>query len=599
MNTTAARKPRILAVAPYEGLGTLFENAEKIRGNVQITVVVGNLYNGLQQARKAMSETDYDILISRGGTAELLRAQINKPILEIAITANDILHAVKLAEEYDGKSAFVGFEAVTRTASLLCQLLNFDMPVYTVHDSSQVDGILENLAQEGYNLVLCDVLASSKAVRLGLTPVLIASTQESVNNIIHEAVSIAQPILETKSQRYLYRELLETAPYAALVVDPQGEVLFSSMPKEKLAALQLSVPHLWDSLQPDHSISVRIGNAVHHLQCSSCALDPDWRLIYLRKTGIPIETDESFIETFPNKARLMDHLHRQPFYTAFCNYPALESIINSVSGLKPVLLTGTDSELLDFFAAQLFSQFQRDGDIFTVIDLSALNSYRFSWLFDSEESPLIGSGTTIHMKNCDALTQSQINRIAGFLKKSSFLSGNWILFSALRDKTSSPGAAIANSISLEVVDIPGLSTYPQQLRNMALICINHFNMLYSKQIIGLTPDAQERVRNYPWPGDFSQFKRVFQTLVIQAQESFIQEEDVARVLAQEDSLYPGTVPKPTEDSINLNQSLEAITHAVVKKVVENQGGNQKKAADILQISRTTIWRILKQGGKTP
>ena len=208
MNIAAIRTPRILAVAPYESLGTLFENAQKVRSDAQITVVVGDLESGLLQAQKAMSEANYDVLISRGGTAELLRKHINLPILEISITANDILHAVKLAEEYNGKSAFVGFAAITKTASLLCQLLNFDMPVYTVHDSSQVDGILENLSQEGYNLVLCDVLASSKAARLGLTPVLIASTQESVNNIVHEAISIAGPILEIKNCQHLYLSLI-------------------------------------------------------------------------------------------------------------------------------------------------------------------------------------------------------------------------------------------------------------------------------------------------------------------------------------------------------------------------------------------------------
>lgn len=598
MNIAAIRNPRILAVAPYESLGTLFENAQKVRSDAQITVVVGDLENGLLQAQKAMSEANYDVLISRGGTAELLRKHINLPILEISITANDILHAVKLAEEYNGKSAFVGFAAITKTASLLCQLLNFDMPVYTVHDSSQVDGILENLSQEGYNLVLCDVLASSKAARLGLTPVLIASTQESVNNIVHEAISIAGPILEIKNCQHLYHALLQAAPYGALALNSEGEVLFSSLPSETLLSLETTIPHLWDSLQPGHCITVRIGNTLHSLQCSSRTLDPDCRLFYLRRTGIPIETDERFIQTFPNKARLMDFLHRQAFYTAFCNHPALDNIIDSVSGLRPVLITGTDADLLDVLAAQLFSQFQRDSDPFTIIDLSALNPDRFSWLFDSAESPLVSSGTTIYMKNCDSLSQSQINRLAGFLKKSNFLSGNWILFSALRDQNDSSRAAIANSLSLEKVDIPGLSAYPQQLRNMALICINYFNMLYSKQVIALTPDAQECIKAYSWPGDFPQFKRVFQTLVLQATESFIQEADVARILAQEDSLYP-SAGKDAEDSIDLNQSLESITHAVVKKVVEKQGGNQKKAADILQISRTTIWRILKQGGKKP
>ena len=68
---------------------------------------------------------------------------------------------------------------------------------------------------------------------------------------------------------------------------------------------------------------------------------------------------------------------------------------------------------------------------------------------------------------------------------------------------------------------------------------------------------------------------MFQTLVTQVKESFIQEKDVVRILAQEDWLYP-SASGLMEDGIDLNQPLEAITRAVVKRWLRTRGEASKK-----------------------
>ena len=63
---------RILAIAPYESMRNLIVNLCADRPEIQLTALVGDLEEGAKLVQTIPSE-DYDIIISRGGTAEIIR----------------------------------------------------------------------------------------------------------------------------------------------------------------------------------------------------------------------------------------------------------------------------------------------------------------------------------------------------------------------------------------------------------------------------------------------------------------------------------------------------------------------------------------------
>ena len=52
-------------------------------------------------------------------------------------------------------------------------------------------------------------------------------------------------------------------------------------------------------------------------------------------------------------------------------------------------------------------------------------------------------------------------------------------------------------------------------------------------------------------------------------------------------------PSSAAEGINLNRPLAEITREVVLRVYELEGQNQTKTAQHLDISRSTLWRMLK------
>ena len=80
----------------------------------------------------------YDAVLSRGGTAELLRKELDILVEEVPISVYDVLRCIKMAEKYTGKLAITGFSALTSTAKILCDLLQLNIKIVTFENEEEV-----------------------------------------------------------------------------------------------------------------------------------------------------------------------------------------------------------------------------------------------------------------------------------------------------------------------------------------------------------------------------------------------------------------------------------------------------------------------------
>ncbi len=87
---------RILGIAPYDGMRTAMEQAAQAYPNVELEVYTGNL-EGDRAIVQRMAPNSYDCIISRGGTATLIRQVTDLPVVDIHISVYDVLRTMKLA----------------------------------------------------------------------------------------------------------------------------------------------------------------------------------------------------------------------------------------------------------------------------------------------------------------------------------------------------------------------------------------------------------------------------------------------------------------------------------------------------------------------
>ena len=173
------RKFKILAVAPYESLKEVLLQTAKEYPQLDVTVEVGPIYEGLKKLQK-YDLSQFDAVLSRGGTKMEIEKHTNLPVFEIPISYFDLLNIIKLVEHYQGKIAILTYESIANAARVLCDLLHFPYNIFIINAWHNAKEKVLQLKEQGYTLIIGDAVSVIQAEKLGIQSILLTSSADSV-----------------------------------------------------------------------------------------------------------------------------------------------------------------------------------------------------------------------------------------------------------------------------------------------------------------------------------------------------------------------------------------------------------------------------------
>lgn len=138
--------------------------------------------------------------------------------------------------------------------------------------------------------------------------------------------------------------------------------------------------------------------------------------------------------------------------------------------------------------------------------------------------------------------------------------------------------------------LPPLREHPQDIPGIAGVYIGQFNIALGKEIVGFSPNAMDLMQSFLWPNNLPQLRRIVQELVAVTDTPYIKEKDVSYFLNQEKH---GSLPAVPASPIDLSRSLDEISYQIIEEVLKEEHMNKERTAKRLGISRSTLWRILK------
>ena len=140
-----------------------------------MTVHEGDLSKGLAAALGSI-DSDFDVVISRGGTAQMLEDELSLPVIEIDVSATDLLEALARHNPQGRRTAVIGFSNALRAVSEVADFSDFDLDVYGVSFEDELPIVLEDVASGDYPLRL---LLAGRLRRTGHdgTPALVRGSQ--------------------------------------------------------------------------------------------------------------------------------------------------------------------------------------------------------------------------------------------------------------------------------------------------------------------------------------------------------------------------------------------------------------------------------------
>ena len=134
------------------------------------------------------------------------------------------------------------------------------------------------------------------------------------------------------------------------------------------------------------------------------------------------------------------------------------------------------------------------------------------------------------------------------------------------------------------IELPPL----RERRDDIPVLVNHFVQKFSlamnKRITRVSPAAMNQLQQQPWMGNVRELENAVERAMVVGQEPELNEQDF--------------IFKTQSVATGEGKKLEEMERAHILRVVEECGGNQSHAADVLDIDRVTLYHKLKKYGWT-
>ena len=145
-------------------------------------------------------------------------------------------------------------------------------------------------------------------------------------------------------------------------------------------------------------------------------------------------------------------------------------------------------------------------------------------------------------------------------------------------------------ISTVTLDIPPLR---ERAGDIDLL-IDHFNLMFAEKYgvesLLIDQDARDALRHHPWPGNIRELRNLIESLTLMSTERNVRLGDLPQEIAA-----PGA-SEEAPSALDVNCSLEDTERLAIEQAIEAGGDNLSLVAKTLKISRSTLYRKMKQYG---
>jgi DNA-binding NtrC family response regulator len=144
-------------------------------------------------------------------------------------------------------------------------------------------------------------------------------------------------------------------------------------------------------------------------------------------------------------------------------------------------------------------------------------------------------------------------------------------------------------LSMVEIKLPALAERKEDLPLLLRHFIDHFCGLYGKSIEGLTRRAEAVLARYSWPGNVRELENTIGYACMMAESGRIDVADLPDNFQRE---FPA-------DAAGLELvSVDEIQRIHARRVVDYYGGDKLRAAEVLGVSRATLYRLLGPRAET-
>lgn len=633
-------KNKICLVATYHELAELANELKKTL-NLPIDVLEGDLEKGTKQALKA--ETNgAKIIVSRGGTALMIRQRVKIPVVEIRISGYDVFQAIYPVASPNKPIGILGYRNAVTGCRPAAQILGIPLrEIIMEMGSSETDwDEIRHRAKllmdtEGVDTFIGDTSVMTHLDFPRLNVRLIKSGRESILSAVEEAAHILKVQEEEQKATQRLQAILNFVHDGIIASDEAGKVTLMNPAAEKAFHIQQSqvlgrpITSVIQNTEFDRVL--RTGKA----ELGQMQKTPSGYIITNR---IPITVGgavSGVVATFQEAGQIeaAERTIRQSLYGKglVTQYtfddivtadPRMQKLIAVAKGYAQtkatVLIQGESGTGKELFAQSIHSYSQRANGPFVAINCAALPPQLLeSELFGYVEGAFTGAkkegktglfelahkGTIFldEIGDMDKGLQARLLRVLEErrvmrLGSDALLPVDIRVVAAtninLKDHVAKGHFREDLYYRLNVLNLPimPLRERPQDIPLLINRFCGHFCREHQREIRQLPPEIHRLFSAYHWPGNVREMRNVVERIVLGAENGRIDLPTV-RLMVDELQAAPGRAVDAADIKELLSGDFQAIKQRVVRMVLKEEGWNKSRTARRLGIDRMTVDRF--------
>lgn len=624
---------KIVLIAPYRDL---LETAITVKKdlNVDIELELGDLSEGVKVARE-WEKKGVDIIISRGGTYQLIKESVSVPVVEIKVSAFGILRQFNGLIGCKEIIGVAGYKNVIYGCEVIGEIL--DLNLIKVVIEKEEEGLRQVAAakEKGVSLIIGDTIGAYSAKRLGLKSRLITSGKEAVAAAVSESFRLAQALKAEKEKAEQIRTIVDFVHDGIIAIDKEGRVSIYNRMAEKIFKRPPAeaVGRKVETVVPNTRLYEVIETGKPQIGELQEVLDT---MIATNRVPIVVGNEVvGAVATFQDVTMLQkveQKIRRQLADRGLVAMYTFDDIIYSSEKMKDVVNQAKKYALLDstvlifgetgtgkeLFAQSIHNASRRKNGPFVAINCAALpENLLESELFGYAEGAFTGArkggkaglfelahGGTIFLDEIGEMPPGLQSKLLRVIQERRVMRiGDdrlipvdvRIICATNRElvemiKQGKFRVDLFYRINVLQINIPPLRERKEDLDVLVPHFIKKYSLGCGKYINGLTSRAMDFLKTFNFPGNVRELESIIERACALCEGTLIDVGDI-RFYQREES---DVMPKMESHDI---KPLEEIEREYIAKAIRLAGGNLSEAARKLGVNRTTLWRKLKENKK--
>ena len=635
-------KPYKLCILTYKKLAELVDETLSSLKDLELDIMAhschhASIYECVQKAQADGAE----VFIAGGSNYEIFRNKFALPIIELSLSYADYFRSIlEASSQYGNTVAVVTYLSeppydFTTLASLLgIKIVNI---VYT--ESGQLQPLIEDC---GCNAIVGASFACEIAATTGKGSVLAYSGSDEILRKINEAKALAHEIRREKSKAKFFATIIDNSPNAILGVDAEGVVINYNPAAERIlgiSALQArgrQSQHLFPELKMDRilmedpqeaadQIIVYRGKELHLARFFvTDSSDGGSAIALLSESSRHIKAELNYIDQRHERITGRGFTAKNTFETIVtANDKILEIIqrakVYAASNYSILIYgeTGTGKEL---FVQSIHNYSSRKNQSFVAINCAAIpDNLMESELFGYVDGAFTGSRKggkkglfelankgTVFLDEISDLSQVMQQKLLRTLQEQEIMrvGDDRVIPIDVRIITATnkpPDVMLSEGFRSDFyyrLNVLSLEIPPLRERGKDVIKI--FSALLKKhtdnyKLPAIPESAFSILTYYSWPGNVRELENVCKrfSLLLSQHSGKTNFNAVKQLLCE--CIGPKNILEDiyTKYNFSPNKASGTINKSMVEAIKYCFGYANEYIADLLGVSRTTLWRLMK------